>query len=384
MADVSANVARPQLAARDRSAPPHGSIRLCTPDDLPEVAGLFHKTFRNSRTQTPASLEACLHEVFFQHPWQDAGLPSRLYSCEGRVAGFIGVLPLRMSFRGRQVLAAVPSSIVVDNPARHPLAGARLLRSFINGPQELSISEPLNATTQAMWARLGGHSFASESMEWLRPLRPSELAASLLIGRAASVLPARSLARLADRLVGKFTGQAFEPTKRRLSASARDASDNELIELVPRFADCYALRPEFDPAALMFVIGHASRNRARGTLHRQVVFDKSGPIGCYIYQGRPGGVAWVLQILTTADAAPSVIDSLIEHAYAHGCVAIKGRTQLRLLEALLDRKCVFLRRHSAAVHSRNPELLEAVRSGDAVTSGFAAESWTKLIGEEFD
>ena len=49
---------------------------------------------------------------------------------------------------------------MVDKPAEHPLAGARLLRSYLTGPQELCVSETSNPIAQGMWERIGGRSIA--------------------------------------------------------------------------------------------------------------------------------------------------------------------------------------------------------------------------------
>jgi hypothetical protein len=107
------------------------------------------------------------------------------------------------------------------------------------------------------------------------------------------------------------------------------------------------------------------------------------PLGCYLYHGRPGQIAFVLQVLAHPAGLGAVLDSLFAHADAHGSVGIKGRTELRLLEPLLQRKCIFFRRHSAMMHSRDPALVEAVASGMAITSGLAAESWMRLCADEF-
>jgi hypothetical protein len=360
-------------------------IRTCTVDDIPAVARMFQRTFRDSHDAAPESLQSCLREVFFAHPWRDPELPSRVYVADdGAVGGFIGVLPLRMSFRGRAVRAAVPSSLMVDEPGRDPLAGARLLRSFFAGPQELSLSEPLNAVSQAMWKRLGGQSVTSESMEWLRVFRPAGLGLALLGER----LPARLLRpfgqaadRLADRLAGGLLAVAHTPRSRNRDA---DMSDEELFRHMPAFAESYALHPEWDAGTLKWQLAHAARNSGRGTLYRRMVYGKNdAPLGCYLYHSQRGQVAWVLQILSRPDAVDAVLDSLLAHAHAQGSVAVKGRTQARLMDALLERQCFFFRRHSAAAHSRNPELLAAVRSGEAMTSGLAGESWTRLIGDTF-
>ena len=53
-----------------------------------------------------------------------------------------------------------------------------------------------------------------------------------------------------------------------------------------------------------------------------------------MYYGRDYGVARVLQLLAHPEWVGSVVDSLVTHAYRLGCVALRGRVQLRLLDAL--------------------------------------------------
>lgn len=45
--------------------------------------------------------------------------------------------------------------MMVEHPSENPLAGVRLLRSFLSGPQDVSISETANATALRMWRGLG-------------------------------------------------------------------------------------------------------------------------------------------------------------------------------------------------------------------------------------
>src|ERR1700730_4120580 len=115
------------------------------PEHIPEVAKLFQTVFRDPRKTAPAALEQYLLELFCKPPWYDPELPSRvLILPDGTVGGFIGVIPLNMSFGGQPIRTALASSIMVENPKANPLAGAALLRSFVNGPQDLSISESAN------------------------------------------------------------------------------------------------------------------------------------------------------------------------------------------------------------------------------------------------
>lgn len=357
-------------------------IRACRADDIPAVADLFQKTFRNAHRPAPPALQPVLRELFFEHPWHDPELPSRVSELDGKVIGFIGVLPVRMSFRGRKLRAAVPSSLMVDDPHKHPLAGARLVRAFLSGPQDLSFSEPISPLAQSMWERLGGETTPSESMEWLRILRPAGLATAFAAKRLPILGAFRPVARLIDRGVKQRGDFAFDP----MAGEFRDADvdDEALFGAINGVAEAYPLHPDWDATFLHWQLAHAARNRSRGALHRRAVYDRSGRLaGCYVYHGQPNQMAWTLLLLARPDAVAPVIDSLLAHAAAQGAVALKGRTQLRLLDPLLKRNAFFFRRHSAVAHSRESELLVAIRAGDALTSGLAAESWTRLIGDSF-
>ena len=147
-----------------------------------------------------------------------SSIRGRIRSCprasseaDGKVIGFIGVLPVHMSFRGRKLRAAVPSSIMVDDPQKHPLAGAKLMRAFLNGPQDLSFSEPISPLAQTMWEKAGGETAPSESMEWLRILRPAGLALAFAAGPVPMLGAFRPLARLIDRSMERRGSFKVEP-----------------------------------------------------------------------------------------------------------------------------------------------------------------------------
>lgn len=361
-------------------------IRACTADDIPAVASMFQRAFRDAARSAPPALEAYLRELLFEHPWRDPETASRVFvGSDGRVHGFIGVLPMRLSFHGRPVRAALASSLVVDNPAAHPMAGARLLRSYFNGPQQLCVSETSNPVAQGMWERAGGRPLAEYSMDWLRPLRWAGTGVALLEELAPRAKVLRPMAALADRTLARFAPNLSGPapgTPRHCTDA--DVDDDALLEHIPQLAEHYALRPDWDRTSLAFFLRHAARKDRHGDLFRRMVYDRKGsPVGCYLYYGRPRGIAWVLQILARPEAAASVVASLLSHAEAHGSVAVRGRTQPHLLDALLRHRCAFFQRSSTTVYSNNADLMSAIRSGDALIIGLAGEGWTRLIGERF-
>jgi hypothetical protein len=361
------------------------TLRVMTPEDIPVAAALFQKTFRDPRAKAPASLERVLHELLFEHPEADPELPSRVFlGSDGAVAGFMGTLPLRMSYRGRKVRAAVPTSLSIDDPKRDRMAGLQLVRAFLSGPQDLSISEPISLAAQGMWEKLGGVCVPSESMEWLRIFRPCSLPLAQK-GNSQPLRAAKAFARMLDRAAVKIAPGYLAPAiAARAVTRDAEATDGELFAAIADFKQTYALHPDWPDRSLKWMLAHAGQNATRGPVHRRIVFDAGDKkLGCYLYQGKPGGIAWTMQILAQPNAAGTVIDSMFAHAWKLGTVAIKGRTELRLLEPLMQRRCLFFRRHSAVAHSRDPELIAAVKAGEGITSGFATEAWLRLGGEHF-
>jgi len=361
-------------------------IRTCTAEDIPAVARMFQNAFRDPSRIAPRSLENYLRELFLEHPWRDPETESRVFvGADGHVHGFIGVLPMRMSFHGRRLRAALASSLVVDNPAENPMAGARLLRSYLTGPQDLCISETSNPTALGMWERVGGQPVAGYSMEWLRPLKPASLGVALIADRLRVAGILHPLASVVDAIVARFIPALAwpAPSVSNYYCSA-EADDESLLEHIPSFAARYALHPDWDPASLRWFLRHAARKDRHGQLFRRMVYSrKNEAVGCYLYYGRPRGIAWVLQIMAEPEALDAVTADLLNHASKQGCVAVRGRTQPHLLDPLLRHRSIFFQRSSTTVHTGNDDLLATIRSGDAFIIGLAGEGWTRLIGDNF-
>lgn len=367
-----------------RVATDTAQVRACTPDDMPAVAGLFQRTFRNARVPAPASLTSYLRELYFAHPWRDPALTSKVFVADGAVRGFIGILPLRLVFRGATLRAAVAGSLMVEKPQDNPLAGARLLRAYLSGPQDVSLSDSANAVSRGMWERLGGKSVPTQSMEWVRAFRPFATAVAL----AAEIVPAARFARpigaAADGMAGLFSRDLFglEPTE--APAPEAEASHEELVQVIPELASVYEVRPAWDAATLRWMLAHAAEKNRHGPMMRRVMRGKDGrALGCYIFYGRRGGVGWVLQLLARPDAIGPVLDHLFASAFALGCVAVRGRSQAGLLDALQRRHCLFFHRSGTVVHSHDAEVVAAIRGGEALVTGLSGDAWTRLIGDTF-
>ena len=295
------------------------------------------------------------------------------------------MLPLRLCFRGRTLRAAVAGSLMVDRAAQNPLAGARLLRSFASGPQELSITESANALSETMWRKLGARTLTFESVDWVCILKPAGAAVAWAREWFAPAALALPLAKLIDQRSQRIAANLVAPIPS-LASHRRDeeASEELLAERIPLLASTYPMHPDWTTSNVRWLLAHTRNKARRGRLYRRVVYEGDGPaIGCYLYYGAPNHIGWVLQILARPGSADPVLDSLLDHAHRNGTVALRGRAHPRLMDALLRRRAIFFHRASTLVHSTQPALLEAMQSGDALVTGLAGEAWTRLIGDRF-
>ncbi len=91
-----------------------------------------------------------------------------------------------------RVRAAICGSLMVEGRDRDPLAGARLLKAFVDGPQDLSFSETANEVSTQLWTRLRGVVLPQYSLDWVRVIRPAGFVVDLAASR---VRPAHGLDR---------------------------------------------------------------------------------------------------------------------------------------------------------------------------------------------
>ncbi|PZO80093.1 MAG: hypothetical protein DI629_07710 [Mesorhizobium amorphae] len=352
---------------------------------------MFGRILRKSSGPTPPGLQSYLSDLFLDGPTADPDLPSLVHVREdGSVSGFIGVLPMALEHEGAPVRGALCCSMMVDRPEEDPFAGARLLRGFMAGPQDISLTETANDISTTMWRKMRGLVLNDYSLEWLRVIRPAGFAAALAATRFG---PARLLAPLArpfDRFLGGRRGADPRWTHPDAGAKGRvlkveDASESTVAELLPRLTAHYPMRPRWDGDTLSRMLVHARVKRRYGGLAQQVVSSPGGqPLGLFVYYGDPGGIGRAVQVVAVPGQEGAVIDAMVNHAAERGLVAIRGRSQPNLLNVMLGRRFIFVHASSSIATARDPRLLEPFTAGKAFFNGFAGESWTRLMGDEFD
>ncbi|HEY6854576.1 MAG TPA: GNAT family N-acetyltransferase [Gemmatimonadales bacterium] len=364
------------MIARPEPAAAVARVRPFRPDDVPDVVGLRRRLYRFTERPSPAELADYCERVFCDNPWADDDLPSLVYEDQrGELAGFLGVLPRRMTFEDEPIRVAIATQLMVSPEARG-LAGWHLVRAFMAGPQDLSVSDLGNEAARRLWESLGGSVSAAHSVTWEKALRPCSLAVSRLgkgaLGRGAA-LAAQPLIALGDALVTAWPGAQERPAAGDtvpLTPATLTAAAAELLQT-------FSLRPDYDDGSLPWLLGQAAEKHEFGDLTGGLVRQPDGAVaGWFMHYVEPGHTCQVLQLAGRPAARALVLGHLLEDARRRGAIAVAGRLEPAWLPELAALGCA-LRDEGPWVlhHSRRPELTDAIERGDAFLSRLDGEWW---------
>lgn len=369
-----------------------GSIRPFRVDDVDAVAELFQSIMRSSQRPATDELRRYIRQHFIDAPFVDPAIPSLVYEHSGAVQGFIGVTVQDMLAGDRPVRAALSSALMVRDHAANPMAGARLLRSFLNGAQDLSLAETAGEEVLAMLRRLRSDVLVNHSLDWVRIISPARYGVHMVASRVPAARLASPLARLVDRRQrarkdGKMQrwtrlAQDFRPA---VNVTASPLTPTEFAALARELTASYPIRPVWSDAVMAAMLAEMAHKSRYGRLHLGQVHTPSGqPLAVFAYHLIPGGVARVLQILARPGQEGAAIDALLSDAAGGDAIAVQGRTDPRLLDALLSRRVLLAHESASILHTKDRALAEAFLRGDALFNGLVGERWSRLVGDGFD
>lgn len=361
-----------------------GQARPLQKDDIPRVAALYTRVYGDKYAARQEQLRRDLTTLLLEHPWYDERYPSLVYQDnKGEIVGCIGVLPRPMLFKGRPVTAAVTHSFMVEPDSRATMAALHLARRFFTGHQAISMADG-NNSSRVIWEACGGSASLLYSLCWTRPLRPCRYLLAFLGNHGLPHSLERLLgpvARLADSLVGRYS-RAFKFAAPQ--ADGEELDPGVLASLLPRLTKDRALTPHYDTHSSRWLIAALERNTRYGDLHKVLVRGASQQvIGWYLYYLKPSRVVEVVHVAAEKGGADAVLDHLFHHAWRQGAISISGQFDPALFAALSDKGCMFHHKSGAnswmMLHSREPEVVQAIAAGDVFLSRLEGEWWISSI-----
>jgi len=366
-------------------------LRPFAESDVVRVADLIWKVLHGHQGPAPSTLRVHLQDLFFQNPWLDEGIVSRVFeNSEGKIVGFFGAVPRRMSVQGKTVRLAFGSNFVVDPESRTTMMAIQLVKAFMKGPQDVSITDSANDMSRQLLRSLGFAVVPIYSMQWARPLRPSRYAVNAVVRAkkksAVRVLGtiARPFCGITDSIVSRLGLSPF--VYREPEVADQELDTETLLTCLQTIPSKHWLLPEYDQNSLNWVFEFIAKRKVFGDLRKAAVRNKDGKIvGWYIYSLAPGRVGEVLQIGAESPAVSTVLDHLFYDAWKNGLIGLHGRMEPQFMQELTAKGCFFFRHGSwTMAHSAKPELLTLLHGGTAFFSRLDGEWSFRHGGQVLD
>lgn len=368
-------------------------IRPFSSSDLPAVARLFRIVLQHRDDAPPAALEAYFGDMFLHGPFTDPAIPSLVAVEDGDLKGFIGVTVQPMLKGDRAFKAAIASSLMVRDHDQNPLTGVRLMKAFLSGGQDISLTETAGGPSLAIWRQLGGRMLDDHSLDWVRIVSPARFGISL-VGRRLKI--ARLLAPLAKAIDRKLIRRSdpgehaqwmgLPPDFKAAKGVIVEAIDPEAAgPLIESFVQPFEVRPVWTPAAMTRMLAELQQKPQFGPVRIAAVKSPGGvPIGMFVYYLGAAGHATALQLLARRGQEGLVVDALLGDAAGRGAFAVEGRITPSFKHALMARRCLLLHRSASAVHGQDEALAGDFAAGRGMFNGLVGEYWSRLYGGEFD
>jgi|HubBroStandDraft_2_1064218.scaffolds.fasta_scaffold07323_2 hypothetical protein len=355
-------------------------IRPLVEADVSRVADLVWKVLHDQQGPAPSSLKAYVDGLFLRNPWVDESIHSLVYEdSEGKIVGFFGVVPRPMLIQGKDVRLAFGSNFVVEAGSRASFAAMQLVSAFMKGAQDISITDSATEGARQLLKSLGFTVVPIYSLLWARPLRPLQYA----LHGAARLKKNKTIAtigtlgspvfRAADHLAATMQISPFRQEAPAIKAEALDT--DTLLQCLSRIPSKHGLVPQYNRESLEWVLKFVEKRNAYGDLRKVLLRDEKGKInGWYIYGLTPGAIGEVLQIGVEGASVGKVLDHLFHDAWQNNLIGLHGRSEPQFMEELTQRSGFFLRTGSwTLAHSRTPELLGSIFSGNAFFSRLEGE-----------
>jgi CelD/BcsL family acetyltransferase involved in cellulose biosynthesis len=343
-------------------------IRTFASDDVGQVARLHHNLYRSGEEYSQEidhAYRLFFHDVYLGNPWYEEKLSPLVYEeADGRITGFLGVQPRSMRIGGRSIRAAISSMFMVDPNSRSGLGALQLMKTFISGPQDLSLADEATEGARKLWERLGGHTSPLNSIYWTLPLRPAGFLNLRMARRDRLRLFAKASLPFCKAIDWALASgdERFHPAPPRLMEATLDVKS--LLQCGKTLWDSRRLHPVYQETSLRWLLETGEHEGAGGRLEKLAVQNADCElVGWYIYHLNKGGVAELLQIGFKDNSAKDVFHHLLHRTWSQGAVAIAGRLDRRLMPHLGGNYSMNPR-YWMLVHSRESGLVDLIDRGE--------------------
>jgi hypothetical protein len=359
-------------------------IRPLERADIGAVARLHAGAQPNPAPGAVERLASFFERTLVDSPWADPEIPSLVATDGDAIVGFLGSYARHMELDGRRLRLACSAHLLTAQAVRNQALGALLLRAYLGGAQDMTITDGATREVQLMWERFGGSTAHLQGLVWIEPLRPAALGAHRLAHRVGSRALETALTPVAAALDLPARAVLRERRHERYEVRAADAA--AFAAAVTDLAQSFPLHPVYDAAYLEWLFAELRRLAAeppvfpdrvtRGTLDAGTVSVDGRTVGAYVCQIRRRGACRVLAAICGEPYAPVLLAAIRSRAETGRAAAVFGRVEPHLLPALWERRTLL--RYGGGrmlVRSADAELEHAPALGRALLTRLDGEWW---------
>ncbi len=351
-------------------------IRALAADEIDEIAELYRFVDNSDWRIPPREVPVWLRRTLFDDPWADPEIPTLVHAEDsGEISAFIVSHVRRMRFDDRTIRLAAGGPLIVHPDARNRALGPRLWRRYLDGPQELTITDGASDEMRQIFELMGGQMMHPSSMAWARVFAPFSFMANRLLhfhprAKAASTRLWGGLDRATAASIRYFNSPEGTAT------TSEPLTPDLMLEHLPTVTRSLRLFPDYDEPYLNWLFAELHHNRTWGTPVQRLVRDRAGRLlGWYMYFLLPAEGCQVVHVAAAGRHAGDVLDSLFADATARGGAAAQGRVEPALLASLAHRGALFRYSPRSLVHSSSPELLAVLTGGQALLTRLEGDWW---------
>jgi len=366
-------------------------IRPLEREDLPQVVRLYEQIMRGGVPQP--GLVGFFERTLLDHPWADPEIPSLVYAEEdGTILGFVASSVRRMRFDGQPIRLGCSGHLLSHPDARKRAVGALLLRSYLDGPQDLTVSDGSTETVRRIWQGLGGDTVYLGCLSYIQVFRPWRLSADYLLNRPSLKTLEAVLGPVSSGLDAVTTllgGRVLSPPKP--EGSTRSLTPALMLEHLPTVTASLRLHPDYDETYLewlfgelaqvadrgtLWTAGEGRRSVRRGPLWAELVERDGRALGWYVCHLRRGGFCRVLQVAAGEREVDTVFAHLAYRARERGASALYGRIEPGIFGPIsTGRSLIRVHEGRLLAHARDRAILDALYSGRALLTRLDGEWW---------
>ena len=355
-------------------------IRALDRADLAAVCRLYEVVVRSGWPDPPPQLVEYFERTLLDYPWADPDIPSLVYEDpDDGIVGFLGSHVRRLRVDGRPIRMACSGQLVASPQVRHRGVGALLMRRYLAGPQELTITDGATDLVRRIWNGLGGQPLLHASIGWTWPFRPAATGIASLARRnvrSRLIRPLRFVAPSLDAGARLLLRGKRDLLPAKPQAHAVPLTVDALLSQLPEAARHLRLHPDYDDEYLRWLFEELEAVEVRGVPIRRLIHDPAGRVaGWYVYYLVPGDVAHILQVAAPNGNPELVLKHLFWDAARGGAVAVRGRLEPSLMGLLDSRRCLLHRTAWALVHCQDQRILGLLGSSKALLTRLEGEWW---------